>query len=39
MKIALITNNNIYIFAHLSGISNSCKVDNHLMERCGLVNK
>ena len=28
-------NNDICIFANLSAILNLCKVDNHLMERCG----
>ena len=37
MKIALIKNKCMYIFANLSAILNSCKLDNHLMERCGSV--
>ena len=39
MKIALIKNNDVYIFSHLSTILNLCKLDNHPMERCGSVNK
>ena len=37
MKIALIKNNGMHIFAHLSAILNLCKLDHHLMERCGSV--
>ena len=39
MKMALIKNNDIYICANLAAIFNLCKLDNHLMERCGSVNK
>ena len=39
MKIALIKNNDIYIFAQLSAVLDSCKLDNHPVERCGSVNK
>ena len=39
VKMAPIKNNDIYIFANLSAILNLCKLDNHLMERCGSVNK
>ena len=39
MKMALIKNNDIYIFANVSAMLNLCKLDNHLMERCGPVNK
>ena len=38
VKMALIKKN-IYIFANLSAILNLWKLDNHLMERCGSVNK
>ena len=39
MKIALIKNNDIYIFANLSAILDLCKLDNRPVERCGSVNK
>ena len=39
MKMALIKNNDIYIFAHLAAILNLRKLDNHPMERCGSENK
>ena len=39
MKIALIKNNDIYIFAHLQAILSLCKLDNHPMEICGSVNE
>ena len=39
VKIALIKNNSIYIFAHLSAILNVCKLDNHLNERYESINK
>ena len=39
VKMALIKNNDIYIFANLAAILNLCKLDNHLMERCQSVNK
>ena len=39
MKIALINNNDVYIFAHLSAILNICKLDNHPKERCASVNE
>ena len=38
MKMALIKNNDIYIFADLSAILN-IKLDNDIMERRGSVNK
>ena len=34
VKIALINNYDIYIFAHVSAILNLCKFDHHPMERC-----
>ena len=39
MKMALIKNNDIYIFANLSAILNLCKFYNHPIEICGSVNK
>ena len=39
MKMAVIKNNDIYIFAHLSAILNLCKLDRHIMERCVCVHK
>ena len=39
MNIALINNNDIYIFAHLSAILNVYKLDKHLIDRHGSVNK
>ena len=39
VKMALIKNNDIYIFAHLSAILNLCKLCNHPIERCVFVNK
>ena len=39
MKMALIKNNDMYIFAHLSAILNLCKSYDHLIETCGSVNK
>ena len=39
MKMALIKNNDIYIFAHFSAILNLCKLDHYLMVRCGSANK
>ena len=35
----VIKNNDIYIFANLSAILNLCKLNNHLIERCGSQNK
>ena len=35
VKMALIKNYDIYIFANLSAMFYLCKLDNHLMERCG----
>ena len=37
MKMAVIKNNDIYVFANLSAILNFCKLVNHLMGRCGSV--
>ena len=37
MKMAVIKNNDIYIFTHLSAILNLCKLDNHLLEICWSV--
>ena len=39
MNMALIKNNDIYIFAHLAAILNLCKLYNHPFERCASVNK
>ena len=39
VNMTVIKNNNIYIFANFSAILNLCKLDNHLMERCGSENK
>ena len=39
VKMALIKNNDIYIFANLSAILNLCKLDNHLIERSWSVSK
>ena len=39
MKMALIKNNDIYIFANLSAIFNLYKLDNHPIERCWSENK
>ena len=36
MKMAVIKNNDIYIFAHLAAIFNLCKLDNYL-EICWSV--
>ena len=38
-KMALIKNNDIYIFAILSAILNLCKLYNHVVERRGSVHK
>ena len=39
IKMVLIKNNNIYIFAYLLAILNLCKLDNHHIERSWSVNK
>ena len=39
MKMALVKNNDIYIFAHLAAILNLCKLYNHPFERCGSKKK
>ena len=39
MKMVLIKNNDIYIFAQLSAILNLCKLDNYLIEIYWPINK